>query len=53
MQQSDLDTAVESAASNLAQEDIRGTQVAVETEISDECWNRNRPLNMIAYEDQR
>lgn len=53
MTQSDLDLVVRSAASHLEREHIQDADVLAETEITDECWNRNRPLNMIAYEDQK
>lgn len=49
----DLDSVIKTAAANLDEKDIRAVTTHAEIEIDDECWNRNRPLNMIAYEDQQ
>ncbi len=53
MPQLDLDSVVRAAASNLEFQEINDAKVRSEMEIDDECWNRNQPLNMIAYEDQQ
>lgn len=53
MSEANLDSVVRAAASELEQETIDEARRRTEAEISDECWNRNDRLNMIAYEDRR
>ena len=53
MSHSELDSVVKTTAANIGEKDIEAVSIQADAEIEDECWNRNRPLNMIAYEDQR
>ncbi len=49
----DLDSVIKTAAANVREKDVEAVVIQADAEIDDECWNRNRPLNMIAYEDQQ
>lgn len=53
MSKVDFDTVVTAVAGDLTEEDVRLAAKEMECQIEGRAWNMNRPLNMIAYEDQQ
>jgi hypothetical protein len=49
----DIDSVVKAAAEKLTEADLQNAKTQTKIEFESCDWNRNRPLNMIAYEDQQ
>ena len=49
----DFDSIVKAAAATINEKDVQFAAHEVECQINGRAWNMNRPLNMIAYEDQQ
>lgn len=49
----EIDSVVKNAAKKIKDSDIQSVKEQIEVQIDGRAWNMNRPLNMIAYEDQK
>jgi hypothetical protein len=49
----EIDDVVKNAVGKIKDSDIQSAKAQIEVQIDGRAWNMNRPLNMIAYEDQK